>query len=747
MSSPVEARAREIDSVGGVGLATLESLARSARQVALYGPRHPLAEEGLARACEELAQAAGSQPLRVQATAEGLLWNDASLEATDGNVGRFHVAMRDRLIAAIEIESRVVPSDLARLLLLLAADADELAADGGAGEVFISQPGATIRVEEVDFANDVLVSDGIWRQLSGSIDPEETEGLRKLISACVRDSRHEPSLGGGAHPEPDGHGTHEEAGSAQEVVAGGIARLLQRAGEKLYFTDRTQWQSWREDTAHQLAGLGPKWRALIYRAPAGVSSECPDMLGLIAAEMDESDCVSLVLDHPDSIRSERSDMLALALERIFADRARRPAIEAALHERALKQGVPEAVYQNVVGLLLSRASAKQTPEPQAASVHSKVGRLGESVEAGSEESLDDLFNTLEPEAVRSSCLSLLQETLDAQLTISQYGTVISLLTKAAEQCAQRSDVEGLMSVISAVGQETGSKHIDDPSRRAVASSALARSSTDEIVACLAAAFPDASEDRAYEIIGLLGLLGEPGLRTLTQVARTGSETSARHAVAILLERDAPDFSRLGELVSQARGITLERVLRALIESRSLEAAANIKAASAGASEDAHLMLIRLIAESDRRELAPVIAPMLRDESGAVRGAAASALATLEAQESVPAICRMLEQQASFGEGARVKEAAAKALGELGNGSAVPTLSALLAGKAFLAKLGSRRPRIAAAQALASLGGPDAREALELGCRSMHPALREACRRALSRLMAAENRARGGHHDH
>ncbi|MBN1461347.1 MAG: HEAT repeat domain-containing protein [Armatimonadetes bacterium] len=741
MTSSVEAKACEPDAAIEVGLATLETLARTARQVALYGPRHPLAVEALARACEAIAEAAGSTPLRVQASGDGLLWNGVPLQASDGNVGRFHTAMRERLIASLEIDGLVDPSDLARLVLVLAVDCDELAAEGGAAATFGTERNTTIRLEEVDFGNEVLVSEGIWRQLSGAVDPEETAGLRKLISACVRDEHRERGASGAA-PDADSSELHEETGSAQEVVATGIARLLQRAGEKHYFTDKKQWQAWRETTARQLASLSPKWRALIYRAPAGVSSEYPDMLGLVASEMEEAACVSLVLDHPDSIRAERSDMLGLALERIFADRARRPAIQAALRERALKQGVPEAVYENVVGLLLSRLEGQHRSDSQTTSVHSKIGGVDASSDDSLHESLDDLLETVTPEAVRVSRLYLLQETLDTPLSISQYGTVISLLTKATEECAQCGDVEGLLSVVRALGHEMGSKHLDDPSRRAVAASALARASTDEIVACLETARREAPEDRGCEIIELLGLLGEPGLRTLTEVAREGSETSARHAVAILLERDGPDFSHLGDVVSQARGISLERVLQSLISSRSLEASAKITAAAAGATEDGQLMLIRLISDSDRVDLAPVLEPMLLDESGTVRSAAVSALAKLGAGETVPAICRMLEQQTNFGEGARIKEAAVKALGELGKGEAVPTLSDVLAGKAFFSKLGSHRPRIAAAHALAALGGPDAHAALEQGCRSIHPAVREACRRGLARLMAAEAARRG-----
>ena len=742
MSCSTRARAPDSTSTDQTGTATLESLARTARQVALYGPKHPIAADSLAQACRDLEGAAGGDRLEVRAQADGLIWNGAPLPSRDPNVARFHAAMRDRLIASVEIIPRVRADELARLLLVMASDAEEVAASGGALEVFGPDGGASIRINEVDFTGDVLVTEGIWRQLTAGVDPEETGSLRQLIASCAHSLSPEDAgataKGAGVAAAEETDREHE---SAQEVVAAGIARLIQTAGEGCYFTDRKKWEEWRDATARQLAGLSPRWRSVVFRAPAGVSSEYPDMLSLLAAQMEESDCVSLVLDHPDSIRAERSDMLALALERILADPSRRKSIEAALHERALEQGVPEAVYQNVVGLLVSRIEGKQGPEPQAASFHSKTGPVS-SMPRGSEDDIGDLLRTTDAEAVRRSRLCMLQESLDAHLTISQYGTVISLLTKATEECAAKSDLDGLVSVISALGREVGSEAGRDPSRRAVASSAVARASTEQVVSVLAEGLDDAPAGCVERIIDVMGLLGEPGMQALMQIVRTGEESEAKLAMGTLLARDGSDMSHLRDLVSQAGGITLERTLRALAESRDDQTVARIAMAASEASEEARLKIVSLMTEGGRKDLGPVLVPLLSDSSGAVRLAAIDAIAELGVEKAVPGLCEMVEREANFGEGARLKEAAVRALGSLGVGNAVPALCSVLRARAFLSKLGSHRPRMAAAEALAALGGPDSREALERGCRSMHPGVRDACRRALSRLMASERSTLG-----
>ncbi len=746
MSCSAEAGAPNPESSDQVGTATLEALARAARQVALYGSDHPIAVESLEQACCELEAAAGGDTLEVRAQTDGLLWNGIPLPSRDGNVARFHAGMRDRLIASVDMAPRVRTEDLARLLLLLASDAEEIAATGGALEAFGSNGGETVRIHEVDFTGDVLVSEAIWKQLSQGLDEEETGGLTKLIAACAHRLPPDDADAAAKSERAAAGDIGREQESAEEVVGAGIARLIQRAGEAHYFTDQKKWEEWRKATARQLAALSPRWRSVIFRAPAGVSSEYPDMLSLLTAEMEEADCISLVLGHPDSIRAERSDMLALALERILADRSRRKAIEAALHEKALQEGMPEAVYQNVVGLLVSRIEGKRGPEPQAASVHPWVGRV-DGAPSETEDDLDDLLRTTEEQAVRRSRLSMLRESLYAHLTISQYGTVVSLLTKAAEECAARSDVEGLISVLSTLGRESGGRAGQDQSRRAVATSAVARASTEQVASALVTGLEGAPDDRVGTIVGLLGLLGEPGRRALVQLVRTGTDWEAELAMATLLERDGPEMSHLRDLVSQARGLTLERVLRALIDSRNEQTGARVRMVASEAGEEAQLQIVELIAEGGRKDLGEVLVALLPDSSRSVRLAAANAIAELGVRDAVPHLCGIVEREASFGEGARLKEAAVRTLGSLGAGSAVPALCSVLQGGALLSKLGSHRPRIAAAEALAALGGPDSREALEKGCRSMHPGVREACRRALSRLLAAERPSWGSSGGH
>jgi HEAT repeat protein len=270
---------------------------------------------------------------------------------------------------------------------------------------------------------------------------------------------------------------------------------------------------------------------------------------------------------------------------------------------------------------------------------------------------------------------------------------------------------------------------------------------DTVVSFLVNELEQASDDLSAEIIQLVGLLGEPGMRALAEVVRTGRDVNAERATATLIERDGPDMSHLRDLISEASGITLERALRAIISNQDRQMPQIVTTVVADAGAHARRRVVALIEETGRTDLSPVLMRMLGDPSHDVCMAAVGAIAHLEVREAVPALCDMAEREAHFGEGARLREAAVRALGVLGEGSAVPSVCAVLAGRAFLSKLGSHRARIAAAEALAVLGGPDSREALERGRKSMHPAVRDACRRSLSVLLSREGDGRGAERVH
>jgi HEAT repeat protein len=539
---------------------------------------------------------------------------------------------------------------------------------------------------------------------------------------------------GQGQEESEGEEAADDAGVARAVW------LIQQAGEKAYSRDERQWENWRNEIASRLAALSGEWKARIFRTTCQSSVGSTDVLGLVAEVMAPRDCVAAVLDHPDAIRAERSDGLALALGRIMSGRERADQIEPLLHERALALGVSEEMYQNVVGVLISRIRNQDAGPDSAVG-----GRLkGRAVERGPEapapessKSLSDLLESTERRAVQRSRRYMLLEALEAELNPRQYGTVLGALTKAAQDCAEDGELEELLSVVRPLRKEAGRDRSDESAWRSMAAGALARSGSEQVVKCIVGGLEGAEVELGRRMVGMLACLGENGMGALLEIAQGEDDEYAEQAVRVLVEKDGAESLYMRMLASKAEPSTLEQVMRWLVEAGEVKMAAPLIVLADHAGEGTRLELVRLIRASEGGELTEVLVALLSDPSSQVRMAAVEALAAMKVREAVPELCNLVRRESEFGEGASLREAAVRALGAIGAEAAVPTLSEVLLGKSLMSLVARPAARVAAAQMLAKLGGARAQEALEQGTKVLSRTVRAACQRALARVWTAD----------
>lgn len=717
--------------LAGTGeIASLESLARAARQVALYGQEHPIPAEALEHACHAVSVEARGKKLEVRAQERGLIWNGEELALREGNAARFHAAMRERLIARIEIDPRVQPEELSRLLSLLAAELPDAVARAAAFAEFEAHGEGSVRVEEVDFGADVLASEAAWRELRKAMDAEETGALGQLVAFCLRSLQGLEDDGALERVRsllPKTSSEEDEGRSSEEVAGRAVARIVQEAGEAIYTVSEGRWDVWRKEMARRVAELSAGTRSRVFRSPCPVSRGLPDMLGLIAQVLNPRHCVSAVLDHPDSIRAERSEGLGLALTRIMSGPGRGRDIEGLLHEQALGRGVSEAVYQNVVGMLLSKmaqtngcGSGTETEEADPARAEVAEG-------------LDDLLATTEERPLRRSRVAMLLDSLAAELTVRQFGIVLSALVDAAQECAEQGEVESLTAILTAVRAAAREEGGQDAGRRAMATSALARSGSEKVIGCLTKRAEGASAALQSQTIAVLGSLGEGGVQGLVGIVRDGSGAGVDAALRAILAADDWGATNLRRAISQGDTEMLERLVRLLTAADGGDRAVEqLSAVIDQVDEVQRLELIGAIRASGDRKLGEAVMHAAAEGRGAVRHAAVETLGALRVRAAVPALCELAVRERSFGSGARVKEAAVCALGEIGDARAVPALCRVLCG-GVLAALGSAAPRVTAAKVLGEMDGPDAREALRRGSKSLRRAVRAVCRTALARM--------------
>ncbi|MCJ7822780.1 MAG: HEAT repeat domain-containing protein [Armatimonadetes bacterium] len=730
------AGASQVVLAGPGDVASLESLARAARQVSLYGQDHPMAAMALEHVCHAISAEARGEKLEIRAQEKGLVWNGEELALREGNAGRFHAAMRERLMARIEIDPRVQPDEMARLLSLLAAELPDAVARAAAFAEFEAHGEGSVRVEEVDFRTDVLASEAAWRELRKAMDAEETGALGQLVAFCLRSLQ---GLGDEAALErvrsrvPAAQHEEREGRASDEVAGRAIARIVQDAGEAIYTASKDRWEVWREEVARRVGELSAGTRSRVFRSPCPVSRGLPDMLGLIAQTLNPRHCVSAVLDHPDSIRSERSEGLGLALTRVMSGPGRRREIEKLLHDQALGMGVSEAVYQNVVGMLLSKMT-QRNGLGSSAEAEAEDAEKAEPVRVEVAKGLEDLLATTEEEPMRRSRVAMLVDSLAAELTVRQFGIVLSALVDAAQECAEQREVRSLTAILGVMRMAVREEGGQDAGRRAMATSALARSGSEKVIGCLVKGAEGASAALQSELVAVLGSLGQGGVQGLVGIVQGGSGAGVDAALCAILAADDRGATNLRRVISQGDTEMLDRLVRLLTAAGNDRAVEQLSAVIDQVEAVRQLELIGVIRARGDRKLGEAVMHAAAEGRGMVRHAAVETLGALRVRAAVPALCELAVRERNFGMRARVKEAAVRALGEIGDARAVSALCRVLCGR-VLALFGSAAPRVIAARVLGEMDGPDARDALRRGCKCLRRPVRAACRTALARLEA------------
>ncbi len=732
MRTSATAQPAEAASGERSGLLAVEALARAARQVALYGPDHPIADSALHEAWRELSSEANRVETELRVDESGLRWNRSPLVGGSNHVGRLHQALRDRMVAVLKFRAALEVAELTRLLQVLAEDPQLLLSSGGVMQAFGPEGGGGLLVEDLDFSRNVQECESAWIEVCQEIDPEAVEPLRRILETClhlVRSTGEHRTLEEirAASDDPvlfDG----QDAASPTEAIATLIASLIQSAGEIAQHTGSTNLQRWQESILLQLEALGPHWSAFIFRAPVATSDGSPDVLARLTHQMSFERRIALVLDYPGSIVTERSEGLALLLQRLLSHTEESFALERALHERARSQGVPEQVYRNVVGMLMPDL----TNQPRAESTARRMeGTL--ELPADPKVELADLFMTLEARKVRRSRVYMLLDILEEELNASQYASVVKALLEIIQQCARTGEAELLVPALTRLLQETADEGGQSTGRRAIAESALARSSGPVVIELLVRELDRRPSGQRRDLLELLGQLGDSGHAALLEVIRQAPEVDATEALSLLAERDAPSYPNLRHLLGELPPVDLERSLRTLLRLSPPQISVLLGVVVVRPDPAARLALVRAVQESKSSRGGEVLVRLLADPVADLRAAAAAVLGAQRVAEAAPGLGTLLARESEFGAGARVKEAAAQALGQIGGDEALPALGEFLLRGGLLARFVRPHARLAAVQALVQIGGPAARQRLEAGRRRASPRVRNACLEALEEM--------------
>ena len=718
---------------GRAGFLAIEALARAARQLALYGTDHPIAETAVREAWRELTAAAEHNGVELRVEEAGLRWNHDPAPIESSHLQRLHQSFRDRLVATIKFTRKLEASDLTRLLVVLTEDPQLLLSAGGVMQAVGPLSAEGLLIEDVDFDRDVRDCERAWIGVCPDLDPEVMDPLRGILESCLHLVR---ATGESRTLEQIRLAMSELApadpsspNSATETVAGSIAALLQAAGEIAVHTSSTNLQQWQIVVLQHLEALGSRWSAFIFRAPVQVSQDNADMLALLTRQMTFGARIALVLDYPGSIATERSEGLALLLERLFSDPEDAPALARALHDRAVAQGVPEELYRNVVGML-TPALGKQRRAGEVLRTE-----RADAVPPDATPAFDftDLLSSLASGRLRRSRAYLLLDMLNAHLIGNHYPVVVNSVLETLRAATQEGDAELLISLLEQLLKDAEEAGLPGSSRRAITENVLLGSVDVDTMALLLRELDGRSPEQRSGLLRLVGQLGNTGKEALLNWTQGIRNKDSGESLLALAETDVPPFQGLRQALVALPLIDLEQALHMLMVRLDPRLIGRLEVVASHSDPRARLCLVHVTDMLQHKSGSNLMARLLSDPVPDVRAAAATALGKLGSAEAVPTLCHLLERESEFGLGARVKEAAARALGEIASPEAVPALAQFLVSGGLLARFSPTEPRAAAVEALRRIGTSDAQRGLADWPRCRHPAVRKLCRKALTEI--------------
>ena len=124
----------------------------AARAVALYPGQHPAIGASLGRLSQATSHLAASGPFRLQVRADSLLLDGALPARPDPAIGELAEVLYRHMIGALTVNSGADADSWRTLLLLLARSPEEVRADGGISHLWATAGGASLEIEEIDYA-------------------------------------------------------------------------------------------------------------------------------------------------------------------------------------------------------------------------------------------------------------------------------------------------------------------------------------------------------------------------------------------------------------------------------------------------------------------------------------------------------------------------------------------------------------------------------------------------------------------
>lgn len=377
------------------------------------------------------------------------------------------------------------------------------------------------------------------------------------------------------------------------------------------------------------------------------------------------------------------------------------------------------------------------PEPSAAGPPPETAEPAPSSPLTLLEQMLSQFQPPEPEAEKDEAPADLETLLGRIETATDerdYGRIsVEIEAKAKEAVAAR-DTATLIRIVSVYAQ-----HIQPESSKSEAIKDRARDAIDilgdpEAVTLLLDTLCEREVPEEDALILALTALGEAAIRPLiSHLCLEEGVAGRRRLIAALSQFGPAAVPHVAQALHEQPWPAVRVLLSFLEQTGGPEAAAAVEAATRSEDRRIRREAVKVLGRIGGPEAAGRLLETLGDGDAGVRLQAVIGLGVVRDPRAVPPLLHIAQQ----GVDAETRRAAIGALGTIGDRAVVPALATLLSKRRWFRPREPDEIRVVAAQALGSLGGPEAIAALRAERRWGKGPLRDACAKALKRATAQD----------
>ena len=700
------------------------SLLVAARNWALYPPEHPAVESSVQRLCDAIRQSSLGSAFGIGITPDTLLIDGVGPTEPKGAIAEAAALLHDRDLLHITFLGDVSYDGVTRLLRLLSVDAQERRRSGGPVKMWARDGHPSLVLEQLDYEK-------LFARTEGEIaEPAKRDDLwRSIVMAisgsqkAVFDERALQRLLAIAGSAPDIGGLAGEVLAPKCAVDGSPMITSQAAAVLAAFRHLTSIVSVMSpermpevmaNLAAAASQLDPHVLMQLMQTPDDPGGAVPIVASMAAAFDDVK--VAQLLATALALEGRATDRLATIFNTIAPDEDRKRRVltmtRTMLNETDFgKSGQFQVLWTSAEELLISYNDSDFVSDSYRTALDGVGGRAERAATAGDlPPDLPEWLDTLGQDNVRSLSVLLLTDLLSIERDAARAAEIAHDMAALAEDLLLSGAYEDARLVTRAMGE------------RADTAGAIGQE------ACRQALDRLGESSAMLETALLLGDLEEPELEKVRAVVKTiGPSTIEALKPALMVEQVTMAFQRAADMVVGFRRKAVGRLAPLAEDARWFVQRNAATLLGRIGTVEAVPLLQPLLRKGDPRvaraavsalgvipdpAAARAIHTILRTATGDVRRAVIDALVSDKDARVVPMLARIITESTALGKDHVVVLETLTALGAVGSDDAVTPLAAAIQVRSFWRRKRARAIKERGVGALARIGTPKAKAAIE-----------------------------------